>query len=336
MPQDVFLSYSSKDQQLAGRIAQVVESNGYSVWYYSRNSIPGGQYFDSIRKAIDGSKVFAPLITCASLESQQIDMEFIHAHESGKFFLPVLHGVDYDQFRLRRPNWPLLLRGAVALHLVEGREEQDLHRIVLGLHATLEAHLNSSAGTPPSPSVTELKEDPPPLHADSLLEDELAQHFLANQQQPQLSQDSEQPQSSQDSEAPAVMPPPVQVGFDNETALEREIAELFIGGGRSDIDGLFSGLSAAIGLGDELQADDFTRRILTTTSGFSVWKTAESAAAIPRDILAQLHSTWTSASQGQLRLAQRPWVRQAGEFTSSAGIFSLQTWLQKRIAESIA
>ena len=51
LPQEVFLSHSSRDRKMAQRIAAVLRDHGVPVWYSETNLIPAQQWHDEIGRA---------------------------------------------------------------------------------------------------------------------------------------------------------------------------------------------------------------------------------------------------------------------------------------------
>ena len=49
----VFISHVQEDSSVAIELAGALEANGYSTWYYERDSVPGPAYLAQMGEAID-------------------------------------------------------------------------------------------------------------------------------------------------------------------------------------------------------------------------------------------------------------------------------------------
>jgi hypothetical protein len=118
-PVNVFISHASEDSQLALGIAEILEENGYSTWYYERDTLPSISYLVQYGKAIDGAHAFLLLVSKHSLASTDVSREFEQAHRrgDGPRFLPVLAGVTQAEVRNRRPTWHAALETAAPMEL---------------------------------------------------------------------------------------------------------------------------------------------------------------------------------------------------------------------------
>lgn len=69
---DIFISYSSKDGQIANEICNAFEGAGLSCWIAPRNIQVGKEYGGEIIKGIEECKVFFLCLSKASIESQHV------------------------------------------------------------------------------------------------------------------------------------------------------------------------------------------------------------------------------------------------------------------------
>lgn len=88
MQAEVFISYSSKNKELADAIVQKLEGNGISCWYAPRNISSGREWVSAINDAIEGAKVFLFLYTEESNASRQVANEIALAFNEEKIILP--------------------------------------------------------------------------------------------------------------------------------------------------------------------------------------------------------------------------------------------------------
>ena len=75
---DVFISYSSADQEVADLVADTLKDNGITTWIASR-SIAEGSYAKQIIQGINGAKVFVVLLSKNSVSSQHVKNEIDRA-----------------------------------------------------------------------------------------------------------------------------------------------------------------------------------------------------------------------------------------------------------------
>lgn len=86
---DFFISYSSKDEEIAFRIVNAIESAGYTCWIAPRNIPYGTPYASAIMEGIDGCDKFIVLITKNSVKSNDVLNEVDNAHAAKKTIIPV-------------------------------------------------------------------------------------------------------------------------------------------------------------------------------------------------------------------------------------------------------
>ena len=86
---DYFISYSSKDKDIAFRIVNAIESAGYTCWIAPRNIPYGTPYARAIMEGIDECDTFIVLITDNSIKSEDVLNEVDNAHAIKKPIIPV-------------------------------------------------------------------------------------------------------------------------------------------------------------------------------------------------------------------------------------------------------
>ena len=69
---DIFISYSSSDEQIANKICEHFEKEGLRCWIAPRNILAGKDYGGEIIKGIEESKVFFLCLSRAANESQHV------------------------------------------------------------------------------------------------------------------------------------------------------------------------------------------------------------------------------------------------------------------------
>lgn len=113
---DIFLSHVQEDFPVVRELADGLEGDGYSTWYYERDSnLPGVPHPLQTRKAIEEANAFLLLISPQSLaQPQHVRREVMRAVNVDKPFIPLLLDVSYPDFAEREPAWEDALAGAVA------------------------------------------------------------------------------------------------------------------------------------------------------------------------------------------------------------------------------
>src|SRR3989337_2979405 len=130
---DVFISHVEEDESIASQIAQGLEAAGYTTWDYERVSIPGVSYLLHTRQAIEQSKAIILIISPHSLGSKQVTREVVRAHESSKYFIPVLRNVSHLEFQKRQSEWEEAIGAATSIRLPVEGAAAILPRIIAGL-----------------------------------------------------------------------------------------------------------------------------------------------------------------------------------------------------------
>lgn len=86
---DYFISYSSKDKEIAYKIVDAIESTGHTCWIAPRNIPYGTPYARAIMEGIDECNTFIVLITDNSIKSEDVLNEVDNAHASKKKIIPI-------------------------------------------------------------------------------------------------------------------------------------------------------------------------------------------------------------------------------------------------------
>ena len=109
MAHDVFISYSSQDENIVRAISNALEAEKIRCWYASRDIVPGTDWATSIVEAIQGSKVLLLIFTEFSNASQMVLNEVHTAISLGKPVIPfklTLNGPTGGmQFFLNSVHW---------------------------------------------------------------------------------------------------------------------------------------------------------------------------------------------------------------------------------------
>jgi len=85
----VFISYSSKDQNVAETIYQALEARGQQCWIASRDVRPGENYQEAIVRALRSAKVMLLIFTSNANNSDEIKKELVLAGRHRVIVVPV-------------------------------------------------------------------------------------------------------------------------------------------------------------------------------------------------------------------------------------------------------
>ena len=75
MAHEIFIGYSTKDMTIAETVCQVLEKEGLSCWIAPRDITPGVKYAEAIIDGINNCQVFLLILSAASNDSPQVEME---------------------------------------------------------------------------------------------------------------------------------------------------------------------------------------------------------------------------------------------------------------------
>ncbi len=85
---DVFISYSTKNKNVADAVVADFEQNGIKCWYAPRDILPGEEWVTAITKALEGSKALVLIYTDESNNSRQVMNEIAVAFNAGITIVP--------------------------------------------------------------------------------------------------------------------------------------------------------------------------------------------------------------------------------------------------------
>jgi hypothetical protein len=88
MGHDVFLSYSTKDKQMAEAVCTALERKEISVWMAPRNILPGSSYASSIINAIESARIVVLIFSSAADDSPHVEREIEHASDKRLQVIP--------------------------------------------------------------------------------------------------------------------------------------------------------------------------------------------------------------------------------------------------------
>ena len=129
----VFISHVEEDEAVALEIARGLEAAGYRTWYYERDADPGPSYLLQVNRSIERSHAIVIVISHAAVRSNQMTVEVVRGHESGKAFLPVRSGILHAEFQQLQPEWRVALGASASLAVPPEGVAAVIPRLVRGL-----------------------------------------------------------------------------------------------------------------------------------------------------------------------------------------------------------
>lgn len=147
----LFISHIEEDRSLAEEMASCLEHEGYKVWYYERDSLPGPSYLVQTAKAIEQSLAVIVIISPQSLNSNQVTKEVVRAHEAGKPFIPILQNLSHAEFQRLQPEWREAIGSSASVRIPPEGVRPILPKILSGILAlALQARERQPATNPVS------------------------------------------------------------------------------------------------------------------------------------------------------------------------------------------
>src|SRR5215469_200602 len=84
-----FISYSSKDKEIADAICQHLEAAGVNCWIAPRDIEPGADWTECILRGIAGSRIFVLVFSGHANDSEHVGREVRKAFSSHLAVIPV-------------------------------------------------------------------------------------------------------------------------------------------------------------------------------------------------------------------------------------------------------
>jgi len=115
----IFISYAGEDTEIALKIINGLEKEGYNTWYYERDSLeyPGEIWLNLIAKAVMKCNAFILFISQNSIISYMVDKEVNFALEEKKKILPLFYNITPDEAKQGKPEWALIFSGQNKLEI---------------------------------------------------------------------------------------------------------------------------------------------------------------------------------------------------------------------------
>jgi hypothetical protein len=132
----VFLSHSEERANEATVLVKTLELEGFSVWEYSRDCLPGIPHLEQTKHAVESCTVFIAVIGQGDTASLWIGTEILTAAGCRKPRFPILVGIKYEQL----PNAIQQAFGtAVGVAWDQERVDATSERVVAGVRHYLDA-----------------------------------------------------------------------------------------------------------------------------------------------------------------------------------------------------
>ena len=94
LPQEVFLSHSSKDRKTARRIAETLRNHAVPVWYSETNLLGAQQWHDEIGQALGRCDWFLIILSPPATRSEWVKRELLYALRTPRYkgrIVPIRH-----------------------------------------------------------------------------------------------------------------------------------------------------------------------------------------------------------------------------------------------------
>lgn len=146
---DVFISYSTKNKNIADAVVANFEQNGIRCWYAPRDILPGQEWVSAIKEGLHTAKVFVLIYTEESNQSRQVMNEVALAFNASKTIVPFRlteDGMNDElEYYLTRVHWLDALSKPMSKNIDKLREY-------------VQVILNGNTGVPASNSQTGAKD----------------------------------------------------------------------------------------------------------------------------------------------------------------------------------
>jgi hypothetical protein len=122
MPHDLFLSYSSKDREVAREVQRLLTGGGFRCWWDDAELLGGDNLLPVIRKAIGSCAAVVWLASPDACASDWVMAELTEARRRKIAIVPVLLA-PLEEIRLRPPLRDDLSLGGMKCHVYDGSAE---------------------------------------------------------------------------------------------------------------------------------------------------------------------------------------------------------------------
>jgi len=128
MSQDIFISYSRRDQEFVTRLASELDAHFAGVWFDQAAIQVGEKWHDEILEGIQACKAFILVLSPDAMRSRYVREELSRAQQYQKIIFPVIY---------RHANWTddfaSLIKEVQTIDLQAGSYSDNFHKLVDGL-----------------------------------------------------------------------------------------------------------------------------------------------------------------------------------------------------------
>ncbi len=112
IPNEVFLSHSSQDQEFVSKLVDELRRHGIPVWYSKTNILGAQQWHDEIGSALRRCDWFLVALSSRAVESMWVKRELIFAFQQKRFenkIVPILHeSCDFERLSWVLPSFQII------------------------------------------------------------------------------------------------------------------------------------------------------------------------------------------------------------------------------------
>ena len=147
---DVFISYSTKNKNVADAIVSDFEQHGIKCWYAPRDILPGEEWVSAIKEGLHAAKILVLIYTKESNDSRQVMNEVALAFNAGMTIIPfrLTDGEMNDEleYYLTRVHWLDAISKPLNQNIAQLR---DYVSVILN-RAPVETVAQKAPATPPA------------------------------------------------------------------------------------------------------------------------------------------------------------------------------------------
>jgi hypothetical protein len=105
-PAEVFLSHSSQDREMAGRVAEMLRAHGVPVWFSQTDIVGAQQWHDEIGAALGRCDWFLVLLSADAVSSKWVKRELLFALNNDRYQDRIVP-VRYRDCDFKQLSWTL-------------------------------------------------------------------------------------------------------------------------------------------------------------------------------------------------------------------------------------
>jgi hypothetical protein len=106
LPAEVFLSHSSQDREMAGRVAEMLRTHGVPVWFSQANIVGAQQWHDEIGAALERCDWFVVVLSPDAILSKWVKRELLFALENDRYINRIIP-IQFRACDFKQLSWTL-------------------------------------------------------------------------------------------------------------------------------------------------------------------------------------------------------------------------------------